>query len=73
MENKPSIGDFMIWIFVGAIPVLGFIMLIIWAVDSSNDIRKNWATATLIWTAITIFMFMMFAGMIGFISQMGQY
>ena len=64
MENKPSIGDWMLWMLIGAIPVIGFIMIIMWSLDSGNEIRKNWAAATLIWILITVVVMFFFWGII---------
>lgn len=45
----PSFKDWVINVIIMAIPLIGLIMLIVWAVDSDkrNLIRKRWASATL--------------------------
>jgi cell division protein FtsW (lipid II flippase) len=54
--NQPlSVGDWVITILITAIPVVGLIMLFIWAFSSDTNLNKsNWAKATLIWYAIGI-------------------
>ncbi|TVR16440.1 MAG: hypothetical protein EA391_08090 [Balneolaceae bacterium] len=48
-----SIGDWMITILIAAIPILGFIMLFVWAFGGGSQPSKaNWAKATLLWLAI---------------------
>ena len=48
--------------FLAAIPLVGLIMLLIWAFGSGNNINKSsWAKATLIWIlVITAFYAMIF-------------
>lgn len=50
----PSFKDWMINYLIVSIPLVGFIFMIIWAVDSDprNLIRKRWAGAMLAWVAI---------------------
>jgi len=48
-----SVKDWIITILITAIPLVGFIMLFVWAFGSNENPNKtNWAKATLIWTAI---------------------
>jgi len=48
-----TLKDWMITILITAIPLVGFIMLFVWAFGSNeNPNKSNWAKATLIWTAI---------------------
>lgn len=56
----PSIGDWLVNYLVMAIPLVGFVFLIIWANDNSNRVRKNWAGAMLIWSGIIFFIFLIF-------------
>ncbi len=55
-RNQPlSVGDWVITILITAIPIVGLIMLFVWAFSSDSNINKaNWAKATLIWYAIGI-------------------
>ena len=46
-------GEWMLTLFLVAIPIVGFIMLLIWSFGSNTaPSKKNWARATLIWTLI---------------------
>jgi hypothetical protein len=50
-----SLKDWLISIFLTCIPVVGFIMLIIWAVsETTNENKRNWARAFLIIQALSI-------------------
>ena len=55
-----SVGDWILQYLVAAIPVIGFIILIVWALDDTNKLRKNWAIATLIWLVIIILISIIF-------------
>lgn len=52
--NVPSFKDWVINILITIIPLIGFVFLIIWAVDSDprNVIRKRWAGAYLMMMVI---------------------
>lgn len=60
MENQHqaqvmSVKDWMITILIAAIPLVGFVMLFVWAFGSNENMNKsNWAKAALIWTAIVM-------------------
>lgn len=41
-------------LFVGAIPVIGWIMLIIWALMGDNQTRKNYFRAILVWIVLLV-------------------
>lgn len=64
MENPSvpvmSIKDWMITILITAIPLVGFVMLFVWAFGggSTNPNKQNWAKATLIWFAIIIALYL---------------
>lgn len=54
-ENKKvmSVTDWLVTILVYAIPLVGFIMLFVWAFGgNTNENRANMAKAMLIWIAI---------------------
>ena len=63
-RNVPSIGQWMLYILVAGIPLVGFIMLIVWMLDKTNEARKNWASAMLIWMLIAYVLVFMFWGAI---------
>jgi uncharacterized membrane protein YbhN (UPF0104 family) len=43
--------------FVTAIPVIGFIMILIWAFTGENESRKNYYKAILAWILVFILLF----------------
>lgn len=50
-----SVGEWMLTIFLTAIPIVGIVLLFVWAFGSSTKISKaNWAKAMLIWLVIGI-------------------
>jgi heme/copper-type cytochrome/quinol oxidase subunit 2 len=50
-----TLKDWMITILITAIPLVGFIMLFVWAFGSNeNPNKSNWAKASLIWVAIAM-------------------
>lgn len=56
----PSFKDWMINYLIVSIPLVGFVFMIIWAIDSDprNLVRKRWAGAMLAWAAIAIVLMM---------------
>ena len=59
MKNL-TIGEWMLNYLVISIPLIGFIVLIIWATDKNNVIRKNWAASMLIWFGVIIVIYLLF-------------
>ena len=54
-EKPVSVGDWIVTILLMAIPLVGFIMLFVWAFGSNTPASKaNWAKASLIWMLIGI-------------------
>jgi hypothetical protein len=53
-RNYVSVGEWMFILFVGAIPVIGWIMLIIWAAMGDNQTRKNYFRAILVWIVLLV-------------------
>ena len=48
-----TIGDWVVTILITAIPLVGLIMLFVWAFSGGTNISKaNWAKAMLIWMLI---------------------
>ncbi len=67
-----SIGDWVLTLFIASLPLIGFIMLLVWALsDSTHPSKANFAKASLIWMVIGIvivgmmLMFGVFAGLMG--------
>lgn len=59
--NIPTVGDWMIYMLLGAIPIVNIIMLIIWATKKSYQdiVLKNYAVAVL-WFMLIAFIFVGF-------------
>lgn len=68
-QNAPvmSVKDWLITYLIMIIPIVGFVMLFVWAFGSGNNPSKsNWAKASLIWVAIMMVLyFLVFAAIIG--------
>jgi hypothetical protein len=63
---KPmTIGEWMVTILISVLPLIGIIMLFVWAFgDGAHPSKKSWAAATLIWFAIAIVLGIIFATVI---------
>ena len=73
-QHQPvKVTDWVLTIFLTAIPLVGLILLFIWAFSNeTNPSKANWAKATLIWYAIGIvltFLFFMLFGTAAFLSE----
>ena len=69
MENQQapvmSVKDWLITTLICAIPIVGFIMLFVWAFGSDgNANRANWAKAALIWMVIAFVLVILMWGTI---------
>jgi hypothetical protein len=64
-SNYVSIGSWMWMMFVTAIPVVGLIMIFVWAFTGHNESRKNYYRALLAW-------FLVFVGLIVVLAVMGN-
>lgn len=66
--KHPSVntGDWFLTIFIANIPLIGFIMLIVWAIDKNgNPSKANWAKAKLLWFAVVIGLSIVFLILMG--------
>lgn len=65
-DNTPvSVGEWMLTLFLTFIPLVNFIMLLIWAFSSATSPSKaNWAKAALLWMLI-FFAISIVLGLIG--------
>ncbi|MCR9183447.1 MAG: hypothetical protein NXH73_11020 [Flavobacteriaceae bacterium] len=79
MENQNnqvmSVKDWFITVFVAAIPLVGLIMLFVWAFGSSTNASKtNWAKAVLLWYAVIFVLYILIAVIFGaaFLTGMGD-
>ncbi|MFC5626086.1 hypothetical protein [Algoriphagus winogradskyi] len=67
--KKPptSLGEWIIAVLVKRLPLIGLIMLIVWATDKNTDPEKaNWAKAELIVKLIIFALVIIFIAVIGF-------
>lgn len=69
-----KVGDWMISILIMSIPLVGLIMLFVWAFGKGeNENKKNWAKANLIWFAImTVIMIIIFGSMMSFLTSIAE-
>ena len=74
-----TIGDWIITFIITYIPLVGFIMLFVWAFgDGTHPSKKTWAQAALIMVAISIILAIVFFGLLasiigGFFSNYSSY
>ena len=78
-NQKPiTTADWFVTILITAIPIVGFIMLFVWAFgDNAHPSKANWAKATLLWYVVGIvfvgilFSFGVMGALIGMADQVG--
>ncbi len=74
-NERISVGDWLITMIITAIPLVGIIMLFVWAFSSNtNPSKSNWAKATLIIMVIAIVLSIIFMTIFGaaFLGMMDQ-
>jgi len=66
--RKPlTVGEWFIMMLVTAIPVVGIVMLFVWAFSENTNVNKaNWAKASLLWLVVGIFIALAVLGFMGF-------
>ena len=60
MENNnqsTSVRKWVLRMLIASVPILGYLMLVKWATNKEDAHKKNWATATLIFLHIWLFLF----------------
>jgi cell division protein FtsW (lipid II flippase) len=73
-----SVKDWFLTLLITYIPLVGLIMLFVWAFDGDTNLnKKNFAKASLLWLligiAIAIIMFVLFMGaIVGILGTSGQ-
>ena len=60
-RNYISVGQWMLWLLLAAIPCVGIIVIIIMAFVGENESRKNYFRALILWTLILIGLFVVIA------------
>ncbi|MFW5823084.1 MAG: hypothetical protein ACOCU7_06805 [Tangfeifania sp.] len=54
-SNEVKTGDWFITLLIAAIPIIGFIMLFVWAFSGgTNPSKANWAKAALLWLVVIL-------------------
>jgi uncharacterized integral membrane protein len=53
-RNYVSVGSWMGMMFISAIPVIGLVMILVWAFAGENESRKNYFRAILSWALIMV-------------------
>jgi cell division protein FtsW (lipid II flippase) len=65
--RKPlTVGDWFLTTLIIAIPLVGIVMLFVWAFSENTNVNKaNWAKASLLWLVIGIFIALAVLGFLG--------
>ena len=73
-SNEVSFGEWFLTIFLTAIPLVGLVLLFVWAFGSTtNPSKANWAKASLAWAAIGIVIYVIIFVVIMGIWGVSQY
>jgi succinate dehydrogenase/fumarate reductase cytochrome b subunit len=74
-SSEVSFGEWFLTIFLTAIPLVGIVLLFVWAFGATtNPSKANWAKASLAWAAIVIVLYLLiFVVIIGIVSTTGSY
>jgi hypothetical protein len=66
VQGAITVGEWMLTIFISAIPIVGLVMLFVWGFGSgTNPNKANWAKAALLWFAIIIAFYLVIAIIFG--------
>ena len=66
-----SYKEWALTIFISSLPLIGFIMLLVWAFgDDANIHKKNWAKGSLLLALIALIMVFFFLFMFGGIAML---
>ncbi len=66
VQPAVTVGDWLLTLLTTAIPIVGIIMLFVWAFSGGNNVSKaNWAKAALIWMLVGLVLGVLFWGAIG--------
>ena len=72
-QSVVTIGDWIITMILMCIPIVNFILLLVWAFSASTPVSKaNWAKASLIFILIGLILCIRFWGAIGTLFIMGM-
>lgn len=64
-KNYISVGGWLLMTLLLGIPLVNIIMLIIWAADSENLTRRNFAIAAFIWMLIGVVLAVLIVALMG--------
>lgn len=65
-DNYMSVGQWMLLLLITAIPVIGWILIIILAFAGSNQTRKNYFRALIAWFLLIVISIIVFGLVVGF-------
>ncbi len=67
VSNEVSFGEWFLTLFLVAIPIVGLVLLFVWAFGATtNPSKANWAKASLLWAAIGIVIYLiLFVAILG--------
>lgn len=60
-RNYISVGQWMLWLLLAAIPCVGLIVVIVMAFTGENESRKNYFRALILWFVILVGVFALIA------------
>ena len=73
VDETVSIGEWLITLLILAIPLVGIIMMFVWAFGSSKKSKSNFCKATLIWMLIGVIFSIIFgAAIIGTLASFAR-
>lgn len=74
-SSEISFGEWFLTLFLVAIPLVGIVLLFVWAFSSTtNPSKANWAKASLAWAAIGIVLYIIiFVLIIGIGTAVSNY
>lgn len=64
-DGVVSVGEWFVTMLLAGIPLVGIVMMFVWAFGNSNPSKKNWARASLIWTAVAALLLVLLAVFFG--------
>ncbi|MCL2087760.1 MAG: hypothetical protein FWH05_09255 [Oscillospiraceae bacterium] len=69
-----SVGDWMLTVLIMGLPIVGLVMLFVWAFGNDTKVSKaNFAKASLIWMGISIVLAFLFgAALMGMVASFSQ-
>lgn len=53
-KNYVSVGSWMWLLLVAGLPVIGWIMVFVWALSGENETRKNYCRAIIAWIVVLV-------------------